>query len=54
MKTKRFDKKLVLNKKTIVHLDNGEMKALEAGINHCKTITTPTCGPIPPTWTCNC
>lgn len=26
MKTKNFDKKLNLNKKTIVHLNNGEMR----------------------------
>lgn len=31
MKTKRFDKKLVLNKKTIAHLHNGEMKAVAGG-----------------------
>ncbi len=31
MKTKFFDKKLVLNKKTIVHLNNGEMEVVCGG-----------------------
>jgi len=31
MKTKNFDKKLTLNKKTIAHLGNGEMNSLLAG-----------------------
>jgi natural product precursor len=31
MKVKAFSKKLNLNKKTIAHLDNGEMKGLRGG-----------------------
>lgn len=31
MKVKAFTKKLKLNKKTIAHLDNGEMKNLRGG-----------------------
>jgi hypothetical protein len=31
MKTKKFDKKLVLNKKTLARLENAEMKAAKAG-----------------------
>ena len=31
MKQKMFDKKLSLNKKTIAHLDNGEMKEVYGG-----------------------
>lgn len=33
MKVKTFSKKLILNKKTIAHLDNGEMKGLRGGAN---------------------
>jgi hypothetical protein len=33
MKTKKIDKKLVLNKKTLARLENGEMKAAKAGLN---------------------
>jgi hypothetical protein len=33
MKTKKFDKKLVLNKKTLARLGNGEMKVAKAGAN---------------------
>jgi len=33
MKTKKFDKKLTLNKKTLAHLENGEMKVAKAGGN---------------------
>lgn len=32
MKTKKFEKKLVLNKKTIVNLNSKEMLAINAGI----------------------
>jgi len=32
MKTKAFSKKLTLNKTTIAHLDNGEMKVIHGGI----------------------
>jgi len=31
MKTKKFDKKLVLNKKTLALLEKGEMKVAKAG-----------------------
>lgn len=31
MKTKAFEKKLTLNKKTIAHLDKGEMNDLRGG-----------------------
>jgi natural product precursor len=31
MKTKKFEKKLSLNKKTIAHLNNGDMKSLQGG-----------------------
>ena len=45
MKTKHFVKKLVLNKKTIAHLDNGEMKAIEGGEHDppCKSVPLLTC-----------
>ena len=33
MKTKKFDKKLALNKKTLARLGNGEMKVAKAGGN---------------------
>jgi len=39
MKTKRFDKKLVLNKKTIAHLGRGELNAVEGGIECLMTIS---------------
>jgi hypothetical protein len=38
MKTKRFGKKLVLNKKTIAHLENVRMNAVKGGIQVCITI----------------
>ena len=38
MKTKKFNKKLVLNKKTIVNLKNGQMKKVQGGK------TYPPCG----------
>jgi hypothetical protein len=37
MKTKPFDKKLVLNKKTIAHLDNDKMNAVQGGMPTCIT-----------------
>jgi hypothetical protein len=44
VKTKRFDKKLVLNKKTIAHLGYVEMKAVEGkGQYPCVTIGADTC-----------
>ena len=33
MKTKKFDKKLALNKKTIAHLSDKKMKDVYAGIS---------------------
>jgi hypothetical protein len=33
MKTKKFDKKLILNKKTLTRLENVEMKVAKAGGN---------------------
>jgi hypothetical protein len=43
MKTKRFGKKLVLRKTTVVHLDKGEMKAVEGKDEVCATGELPTC-----------
>lgn len=46
MKTKRFDKKLVLNKKTIVHLNIGEMNEVQGQGDTefpCPTVIGPTC-----------
>ena len=37
MKTKKFIKKLVLNKATIAYLNNGEMNAVEGKIFYCAT-----------------
>jgi hypothetical protein len=33
MKTKKFDKKLTLNKKTLIRLENAEMKKAKAGLD---------------------
>jgi hypothetical protein len=33
MKTKKLNKKLVLNKKNLARLENAEMKAAQAGLN---------------------
>jgi hypothetical protein len=43
MKIKTFYKKLFLNKKTIVNLDNGEQGAVEGGKEFCVTGERPTC-----------
>ena len=43
MKTKRFVKKLVLNKKTVSHLDSDELNAVnggESGPTNCPGCTT--------------
>lgn len=40
MKTKKFSKKLALNKKTIVHLDNEETKKVLGGTGLCTTKVT--------------
>ncbi len=42
MKTKQFDKKLVLNKKTVAHLNNGEMNGVQGGIDTIYS-TNPSC-----------
>jgi hypothetical protein len=39
MKPQKFSKKLSLNKKTIVHLDNGESKKAAAGRPECQYAT---------------
>lgn len=43
MKIKKFYKKLGLNKKTIVNLDNGEDRVAGGGPPHCATGERPTC-----------
>jgi hypothetical protein len=43
MKTKQFDKKMGLNKKTIVNLDNGEQRAVDGGKLYCATGEVDTC-----------
>jgi hypothetical protein len=43
MKTKKFHKKLALNKKTIVHLSNGDLKGVDGGKLDCATGEVPTC-----------
>jgi hypothetical protein len=52
MKTKKFDKKLLLNKKTIAHLDNGEMLDLRGGISgsRCDVETCPLLCPPETGW----
>lgn len=44
MKTKTFNKRLVLKKKTVAHLNNKEMKGLHGGVGvtrptHCYMMT---------------
>jgi hypothetical protein len=50
MKTKHFDKKLVLNKKTIAHLGSDELNAVNGGLSAnttcpevCMILSKPTC-----------
>lgn len=43
MKVQKFDKKLDLNKKTIVNLNNGEQRVVDGGKLDCKTGELPTC-----------
>ncbi len=38
MKTKQFDKKLGLKKKTIANLNNRELKAVDGGAKTCATV----------------
>ena len=44
MRTKKFSKKLMLNKKTVAHLDNNEMNAAHGGIHPSLIGTCPTYG----------
>jgi natural product precursor len=46
MKTKSFEKKLTLNKKTIADLSNGEMKDVYGGIPKPFTLTCSSCNPL--------
>ena len=43
MKVKTFNKKLGLNKKTIVNLDNGDRRVVGGGKPECATGERPTC-----------
>ncbi len=44
MKTKRFEKKLVLNKNTIAHLNLDEMNVVQGGLTlTCATLCAITC-----------
>lgn len=58
MKTKKFDKKLSLNKTTVAHLGNVEMKDVKGGDltdtckTGCPTITCPVGCPPQPTDIC--
>jgi hypothetical protein len=51
MRKKRFDKKLVLNKKTVAHLNKGDMNSVEGGKKDCVSIPFPTCASYQG-WTC--
>ena len=52
MRTKRFDRKLVLNKKTVAHLNKDDMNAVEGGgPPTCVSITVPSCASLLG-WTC--
>lgn len=51
MKSKTFNKKLVLNKKTVSHLNRGELKAVDGGDEICDTDQAPTCISFQG-WTC--
>lgn len=44
MKTKKFEKKLVLNKSTIADLHNKEMQFAVGGLKECLSTSTPGCG----------
>lgn len=46
MKTKTFERKLTLNKKTIDDLSNGEMKDVYGGITCPLTYTCSSCNPL--------
>lgn len=46
---KTFDKKLVLNKKTIANITNGEMNAVKAGVDTLYICSGRTCGACPAT-----
>ena len=47
MKTKKFDKKLILNKKTVAHLGNSQLDAVKGGI-----IGNYVAGPLKTLFTC--
>ncbi len=49
MKTKKLSKKLVLRKKTVAHLNNGEMTAIVGGI---MTIDCASHSPVEPSCLC--
>lgn len=54
MKTKKIGKKLVLNKKTIAHLYNGELNAIQAGDGFTKVgLSCPECPITTDAYTCN-
>ena len=40
MKTKKFNKKLVLNKSTVAHLDGGRMSEIKGGSAFCTMVRT--------------
>jgi len=48
MKTKTFEKKLVLNKKTIAHLEAREQNAVKGGDKLTATCPISYCGVCPP------
>jgi hypothetical protein len=48
MKTKKFGKKLVLNKKTVAHLGSGELNAAKGGVSGISCPPFPQL-PLPPT-----
>lgn len=50
MKTKKFDKKLVLTKVTVAALDSGKMKNLEGGAITDRTYCTQPVGCSNPNW----
>ncbi|MGD2088625.1 MAG: class I lanthipeptide [Candidatus Aminicenantes bacterium] len=49
MKSKKFDKKLLLSKKTVAHLDNAEMQVVQGGVNTFVLCETWFGGPCPAT-----
>ena len=47
MKSKRFNKKMVLNKKTVANLNNGEMREVNGGNQICPDKITYQAGSCP-------